>query len=154
MNTKLKNKLQEPFLIEGGISIDDRGEVGFVNDFDMHSIRRFYTVRNHKSGFIRAWHAHKKENKIVIVIEGAAIIAAVGIDNWEKPSKNLDIHRYILSEKKPTALYIPCGHANGFMTLTENTKLIFFSTALLEESLGDDFRYDADYWNPWIIMER
>jgi len=154
MNNELQKELHEPFLIEGGLSVDDRGEVGFVNEFDMHSVRRFYTVCNHKAGFVRAWHAHKKERKFVTVVNGAAIVGAVCIDSWEKPSKDLYVHRYVLSEKKPAVLFVPSGYANGFMTLTEDTKLMFFSTAMLEESEGDDIRYDADYWNPWVIIER
>ena len=154
MKNKLQKELQNPILIEGGISVDDRGEVGFVNEFDMHSVRRFYTVCNHKAGLVRAWHAHKIEKKFVTVVNGTAIVAAVRIDNWQKPSKNLDVHRYVLSAKKPAVLFIPNGHANGFMTLTEDTKLMFFSTDTLEDSMGDDFRYKVDYWNPWVIIER
>ena len=153
-----KNKTQktiaEPILLQGNLSIDDRGEVGFINDFDLRDVKRFYTVTNHKTKFIRAWHAHKKENKYVTVLEGAVIIAAVKVDNWDKPSKNLKIYRYVLSSKKPSVLFIPDGYAHGFMTLKKNTKLIFFSTSTLQESLGDDFRYDAYYWNPWQIIER
>lgn len=154
MNNQLQKSLQEPILIEGGLSVDDRGELGFVNGFDMHLVRRFYTVTNYKAGFIRAWHAHKNENKYVTVVNGAAIVAAVQIDNWEKPSKDLKVYRYILSAKKPSVLSIPKECANGFMTLRENTKLIYFSTSTLEESRGDDIRYDAYYWNPWKIVER
>ena len=154
MINKPEKELHDPILIEGGLSVDDRGEVGFVNEFDMHLVRRFYTVCNHKAGLVRAWHAHKKEKKFVTVVNGAAIVAAVCIDNWQNPSKDLHVHRYVLSAKKPTVLFIPQGYANGFMTLTEDTKLIFFSTATLEESEGDDFRYEADYWNPWEIIKR
>ena len=154
MNNELKRGLKEPVLMEGGLSIDDRGELGFVNEFDMHSVRRFYTVCNHKAGFVRAWHAHKKEEKYVTVVNGAAIVAAVCIDNWESPSKELHIYRYVLSAQKPAVLFIPKGYANGFMTLREDTKLMFFSTLMLDESQGDDIRYDAYYWNPWEIVER
>ena len=154
MKNKQQKVLQNPILNEGGLSVDDRGEVGFVNDFDMQSVRRFYTVCNHKVGLVRAWHAHKKEKKFVTVVNGAAIVAAVRIDNWKKPSKNLVVNRYVLSAKKPVVLFIPNGYANGFMTLTEDTKLMFFSTVTLKESEGDDFRYEADYWNPWEIIER
>jgi len=38
--------------------------------------------------------------------------------------------------------------------LKEGTKLMFFSTATLEESQEDDIRFDAYYWNPWKIIER
>jgi len=144
----------EPVLIEGNLAVDDRGEVRFVNNFDMKGVKRFYMVTNHRAGFIRAWHAHKKESKYVTVIDGAAIIGAVKIDNWDNPSKDEKVHRFVLSAKKPAVVFIPAGYANGFMTLTEDAKLMFFSTSSLDESKGDDFRYDAYHWNPWKIIER
>jgi dTDP-4-dehydrorhamnose 3,5-epimerase len=146
--------ITEPVCIKGQLFIDDRGEVGCVNNFDMRQIRRFYTVTNHKAGFVRAWHAHKKESKYVTVTSGSAIIAAVNIDNWSQPSKDLDIHRFVVSAATPAVIFIPKGYANGFKTLTVDTKLMFFSIATLEQSRNDDFRYDAYYWNPWEIVER
>ncbi len=152
--SEFQNSVSEPVLIEGNLSVDDRGEVGFVNDFDMCDVRRFYVIKNHKVGFVRAWHAHRKESKYVTVLNGTAIVAAVKIDNWKKPSKDLKVYRYILSATKPAVLLIPKGYANGFMTLKEDTKLVIFSTATLKESRRDDIRYDAYYWNPWQIIER
>ena len=143
-----------PHLFEGGLGIDDRGEVGFVNDFTFDGIKRFYSVTNHRAGFIRAWHAHKREAKYITVAQGAALVGTVKIDDWDKPSKDSKVWRYVLSDRKPSVLYIPVGYANGFMSLTEETKLIFFSTSSLEETQGDDIRYDAYYWNPWQIVER
>ena len=143
-----------PYVFEGGLGIDDRGEVGFVNDFNFDGIKRFYWVANHRSGFIRAWHAHKREAKYVTVVQGTALIGAVEIDDWDNPSKDSKLWRYALSDHKPSTLYIPAGYANGFMSLTAETKLIFFSTSSLEETHGDDIRYDAYYWNPWQIVER
>lgn len=154
MKNRSERESQNPIFIEGSLTVDDRGEVGFVNGFDMRDVKRFYTVTNHKVGFVRAWHGHKKESKYVTVVDGAAIVAAVKIDNWKKPSKDLKVHRFILSSKKPAVLFIPKGYANGFMTLKKDTKLLFFSTATLEESRKDDIRYDAYYWNPWEISER
>ena len=122
MKNKQQKVLQDPILNKGGLSVDDRGEVGFVNEFDMQSVRRFYTVCNHKVGSVRAWHAHKREKKFVTVVNGAAIVAAVRIDNWKKPSKNLVVNRYVLSAKKPVVLFIPKGYENVFMTLKEDTK--------------------------------
>ena len=146
--------MDKPRLLKGDIIIDDRGEVGFVNEFTFDDIKRCYLVTNHKSNFVRAWHAHKKEGKYVTVVNGAAIIAAVKIDNWENPSKNADVFRYVLSAIKPAVLFIPKGYANGFMSLKKNTKVMFFSTATLEESQDDDIRYDARLWDPWKIVER
>lgn len=144
----------EPQLIKGGLAVDDRGTVGFVNDFNFTDVKRFYTVENHKQGFVRAWHAHKKEAKYVMTVKGSAIIGAVKIDNWENPSKDLKINRFVLSEKNPSVLFIPAGYANGFMSLTEDAKLIFFSTSELKDSLNDDIRYDAHYWEAWQVEER
>lgn len=144
----------KPELIKGGLAVDDRGTVSFVNDFNFVGIKRFYTVENHQQGFVRAWHAHKNEAKYIMAIKGSALIGAVQIDNWEKPSKDCKVYRFVLSDMSPAVLFIPPGFANGFMSLTEDTKLIFFSTSELNESLNDDYRYDSRYWDPWKIEER
>jgi len=150
----IDNKKDGPRLIEGNIAIDDRGTVSFINDFDFAGVKRFYTVTNHKAGFVRAWHAHQHEAKYVTITRGSAVIGAVKIDNWEKPSKDSPVTRYVLSAQKPSVLYIPAGYANGFMSLTEDAALVFYSTATLEESRNDDTRYDARYWDIWQIAER
>lgn len=141
-------------LYAGALAVDDRGEVGFVNEFDFNGVKRFYTVSNHKQGFVRAWHAHKKEAKYVMAVQGSAMVGAVKVDNWESPSKDLPVETYVLSASKPSVLFIPAGYANGFMSLSVDTKLIFFSTASLEESKGDDIRYEARYWDVWQVVER
>ena len=53
----------EPTLIDGGLSVDDRGQVAFANGFDFEGVKRFYLVSNHRQGFVRAWHAHRREAK-------------------------------------------------------------------------------------------
>jgi len=143
-----------PRLIEGGLAVDDRGVVGFVNGFDFAGVKRFYTVTNHRAGFVRAWHAHRHEAKYVTVLRGSAIVGAVKIDDWENPSRDSKVYRYVLSAHKPSVVYIPAGYANGFMSLTEEALVVFFSTATFEESRGDDVRYDARYWDIWNVVER
>jgi len=140
--------------IPGGKAFDDRGSLTFINDLDLTMFKRFYIVENHSKGFVRAWHGHTKEAKAVVVVSGSALVAAVKVDNWESPSKDLKIERVVLSSEKPTALLVPAGYANGFMTLTESAKVMFLSTSSLEESAGDDIRFDARLWNPWNIEER
>lgn len=144
----------EPTLLTGGLAVDDRGEVGFVNGFDFAGVKRFYTVRNHHRGFVRAWHAHRNEAKYVTVVAGAALVGAVRIDNWEAPSPSLSVVRHVISAAAPRVLYIPAGYANGFMSLTDDARLVFFSTSTLDESKHDDIRYDARLWDIWTIEER
>ena len=38
-------KDEQPVLMKGGLAVDDRGEVGFVNDFDFKEVKRFYKHR-------------------------------------------------------------------------------------------------------------
>jgi dTDP-4-dehydrorhamnose 3,5-epimerase-like enzyme len=146
--------MDEIRLIEGGTSVDDRGEVAFLNEVDFSRVRRLYTITNHAPGSVRAWHAHRREAKFVAVVQGAAVVAAVRIDDWDRPSKDSAVERFVLSSSKPALLYIPSGFANGAMSLTADTKLIYFSTATLEESRTDDIRYDAHYWDPWQVEDR
>ncbi len=141
-------------ILNGGRAVDDRGEVTFVNEFNFESVKRFYMVSNHRAGFVRAWHAHKHEAKYVMAVAGAAVVGAVRIDDWEKPSRDLPVERHILSSKKPQVLYVPRGYANGFMSLTSDLKLMFFSTSTVEESATDDIRYDARHWDIWNVTER
>ena len=147
-------EFEKPLMINGGLAVDDRGELGFVNDFRFGGVKRFYTVANHRPGFVRAWHGHRREGKYVTAVNGAAVVGAVRLDDWERPSRNLAVERFVLSARKPSVLFIPPGYANGFMSLTDDLKLMFFSTSTLEESAADDIRFDSRYWDIWQVTER
>ena len=56
-------------IINGGIAVDDRGSVRFVNEFDFKNVKEFYHVSNHRRGFIRAWHGHKKEVNMFMYLQ-------------------------------------------------------------------------------------
>mgnify|MGYP004462761555 FL=1 len=151
--------MKDPKVISGGIAVDDRGSVTFVNDFDFSGVKRFYQVQNHRRGFIRAWHGHQKEAKYVYVPTGSALVGAVPVPNYvymDEMGGDVEVipgdkrpEKFILSSKSPKVLHIPAGYCNGFMTLEENTIVQFFSTSTLEESLGDDVRFDFDKWDIW-----
>lgn len=150
----MKNKISErPILLQGGVSKDKMGSVSFVNEFKFSGIKRFYVIKSLRKGMVRAWHGHKHEEKYVYVISGKALVGAVEIDNWINPSKEAKIYNYKISSEKPAILHIPGGYANGFKSLSSNTKLIFFSTNTLEQSKKDDIRFNAKYWNIWDVSE-
>jgi dTDP-4-dehydrorhamnose 3,5-epimerase len=136
-------------LIQGERFIDDRGALNFFSNLGVDGWKRFYIVENHDINFIRAWHGHKNEAKLVVPISGTALIGTVQVDNWTNPSTELKIKTTILSAEKPCALMIPGGFANGFKNLSPNTKLMFFSSSTVEESKNDDYRFAWNYWNPW-----
>ncbi|MBT5111448.1 MAG: sugar epimerase [Rhodospirillaceae bacterium] len=141
-------------ILNGKIAVDDRGEVGFVNDFDFAEVKRFYTVANHQSGFVRAWHGHRHEAKYVTAVHGAFLVCCIKIDDWDDPASDLPVTRYILSDKTPAVIYVPAGYVNGFKSLTDGAKLMYFSTSSLEDSGNDDIRFPAQKWNPWVVEER
>tara|TARA_R110000765_G_scaffold85620_1_gene165087 strand:- start:1093 stop:1521 length:429 start_codon:yes stop_codon:yes gene_type:complete len=137
-------------IIKGGVAVDDRGSVRFVNDFNFKNVKRFYQVSNHRQGFVRAWHGHEHEAKYVYVAKGSIKIGVVKSTDSKFPN----ISEFILSDKNPNVLFIPEGYYNGFQTLEEDTIVMFFSTSTLDDSLGDDMRKDWDYWNIWKEDQR
>ena len=140
------NSYKEPTLIEGGIAVDARGQVSFVNGFGFKDVVRFYMVENSAEEPVRAFHGHMKEAKYVFVPSGSALVAAVKLDDAKTPSTHEIPQRFVLSAKKPSVLYIPGGYANGFRAMEANTRVIFFATASVEESKADDYRFPHDYW--------
>jgi dTDP-4-dehydrorhamnose 3,5-epimerase-like enzyme len=145
---------ERPELISGGVATDDRGRVYFANELDLSRCRRFYFVENFSPGTVRAWHAHRRERKWVLAVAGAALACCVEIDDWESPSVDAEVHRFVLDAGNPSVLAVPPGYANGAMSLAPQTKLLYLSDQPLEASLDDDVRFPARYWDPWRVTER
>lgn len=145
-----------PKIIKGAFALDQRGKVSFCNDFNFKNVKRFYFIENSSTDIIRAFHGHLKEEKYMLVISGKALISAVHLDNPQNPDKNNEVFRFVLSSQEPSVLHIPGGFANGMKFLEEGTKLIVFSTATLEDSKNDDYRFSEDYWGKeiWEIKEK
>lgn len=136
-------------LITGGKHFDDRGVIEFFNDFDLKSIRRFYTITPADVSTVRAWQGHKVEAKWFHVVSGEFLIRLVKPDNWDAPSLDLPYSEFILSAENSEVLHIPAGYCNGFRALKPNSSLLVFSDVGLGESEGDDFRFSSDYWSNW-----
>lgn len=145
---------ERPRLISGGVASDDRGRVYFANDFDLSNCRRLYVVENFSPGTVRAWHAHRYERKWVLPVGGAALACCVEIDDWERPSPDAEMHRFVLDAANPAVLAVPPGYANGAMSLAPDTKLLYLSDTPLGGSLEDDVRFPARHWDPWQVTER
>ena len=138
-----------PHIIPGNSFTDSRGTLRFVNDFDFSDVKRFYQIENSSTDVIRAWQAHKKENKYFFASSGSFLICAVEIDDWDNPSPNLDVKEFILSATTSAILMIPSGYANGIKALEEGSKLLVFSSNTLEDGKDDNYRFDKDLWYDW-----
>ena len=152
----MNSSLEKPEIIKGGVAVDDRGSLRFVNDFSFESVKRFYMVENHESGFIRAWHGHAHEAKFVYVVSGSALVVAVPLQLAKVDISIDQCFRTVLSDASPSILKIPGGYYNGFKTLTPGCKVMFFSDATLDQSKSDDLRlpYDAVNEKIWEINYR
>jgi len=115
--------------------IDDRGSVFCVMDW-MHTkgIKRTYTVTNFSKGMIRAWHGHKEAHTYMHVVSGAVKIAALNMANDE------DLESAVLTGEKPQIFYVPPGFYNGAISLTDNTKIMVYSTLTFDEVKNDNYR--------------
>jgi len=140
--------------IDGNRFVDERGYVSYINELDFEAIKRFYVVENHSKGYIRAWHGHIHESKILIAIEGAFLVGSVPLTDVRNPSKEVKVSKLVLEMSKPQAYCIPANHANGFMSLTDNAKLLIFSNKTLLESKNDDYRFPYNYWDIWNLENR
>jgi len=137
--------MNKPYLIKGGVAVDDRGIVTFCNNFNMAGVKRFYMLENHEAGFIRAWHGHVTEAKWIVVVSGVAIIGVAEMRLLYDDSYDLfrPPYRYVL-HANGDVLYVPGGYANGHRNLVAGTKVMHFSNLTMDEAKGDDYRFSWD----------
>lgn len=132
-----------PYLIDGFNFLDDRGTLKNIN-LPSHFIpKRYYIVDNHSKGFVRAFHGHKKESKMITCVSGAVrvIIAPMSRDG----SINLEKKEvYHLGDGNAKTLYIPSGWFNGWQSLVDGAKILIVSSSSVEDSKNDDYRVDAN----------
>jgi dTDP-4-dehydrorhamnose 3,5-epimerase-like enzyme len=146
--------MERPYcrLIEGGFSADDRGVLAFFNAMDFSKIKRFYIVDNFSTETIRGWHGHMKEEKFAIALSGAALFVVCPID---APAKQLlTADRETVTLLSDRILWIPAKCAHGFRCLVPMTRILFFSTATLEESKADDYRWAITETELWKVKNR
>lgn len=132
--------------IEGGISIDKRGQIRYVNEFDMTKIRRFYLIKNSDHKIIRGWRAHKVEERWFFVVSGSFIFNLVKIDNWISPSRELEIIKLDLEGINNKILHVPAGYGTAFQAKEDGSELLVFADHSIEHAEFDNYTYDPEYF--------
>ncbi len=135
----------EPKLINGSCHSDQRGVLLYNNDFDASLIRRMYIIENASLQFIRGWQGHRLEQRWFSAASGKFKIQLIKIDNWEKPSVDLEVFSYLIDSDKLDVLHIPKGYVSSIQSLEFNSKLLVMADYLLGE-VQDEYRYDIDYF--------
>lgn len=132
--------------IQGGIAKDHRGQIRFVNDFDMTAVKRFYIIKNTDLELIRGWRAHRIEQRWFYVLSGSFKIDIVEIDNWDQASNNLAVKTEIVNSADNQVLHLSSGYGTAFQALEEGSELLVFSDFGIENAPKDDYTYPIDYF--------
>lgn len=132
--------------IQGGISLDGRGQIRYVNEFDMSLVKRFYIIKNSDTELIRGWRGHRIERRWFYVLSGSFELNLVKIDDWDEPSVNLPIEKIKLTSDDLQIVYLPMGHASAFRALEENSELLVFADFSLDHAPFDNYIWPIDYF--------
>lgn len=145
-NKEYREVMAQTKLIEGGLHVDQRGVVCFVNDFDFKGVDRFYTIKAHRIGELRGWIGHQRDHKWFTALSGTMLISVVVPDDWQNPSNDLPVQSFTLSAFTPAVLHVPPGHATASMMLSSDALLGIFSSGKIKDADSDDWRFDLKTW--------
>jgi len=112
-------------------------------------MQRFYLIKHDDVSVVRAWQAHRFEEKYFFAVAGKFLIAWVEIDNFDHPNMHLKASFHILTHNQSEILHLPAGYANGMMALEPGSELLVFSPFSLQSSGEDNYRFDKSLWFDW-----
>lgn len=135
----------KPIIFKGNIFKDTRGCIRFNNNFDAIEIKRIYIIENADTFLERAWQGHKVEQRWFSAIQGRFLIKLIKIDNWEHPSKDLNILEFELSSETLDFLHIPKGFVSYIKAIDTESKLLVLANFNFGE-INDEYRFPVDYF--------
>ncbi|WP_099364921.1 WxcM-like domain-containing protein [Sphingobacterium sp. 1.A.4] len=134
-------------IIKGGEAKDFRGNIRFVNDFDMSLVKRFYIIKNSDIELIRGWRGHRVEQRWFYVLTGSFILNIIKIDDWNKPSSDLPIEKKIIRSQDMQIIHVPKGYATAFQAMEEGSELMVFADFGIENAPNDNYLWAQDYFS-------
>jgi len=138
---------KKPEVLRGFRHEDARGLLIFNNNLDLSQFKRLYVIENSLEQPFRGWHGHEFESKIFVTIAGRIRFGAVRVRDWANPDP---LEKPVTSELDSSAVdafFVPGGYANAILSLDPESKALILSSSSLSESLGDDYRIQAAFWN-------
>lgn len=132
-------------VLEGKRHEDARGIITYNNDFDASKIKRIYTIENHSTELIRGWQGHEIEQRWFACMRGSFEISVMKIDDFQQPSKDLTVNKYLLKDKNLTFLHLPSGHITAIQAIEEGSKLLVLADYALGE-IQDEYRFPLEYF--------
>jgi len=134
-----------PTLILGDKYKDKRGVLKFCNDFDLSPVKRMYTIKNISTTFIRRWQGHKIEQRWFTAVTGKFKIDLIKIDDWKKPSRELEKITFEISNENADVLHIPEGYISSIQAMIKSSKLLVMADYKINE-IKDEYRFPVDYF--------
>ena len=145
-----EQKLDGVYLIEPEPNKDKRGMLrrNFCqNEFNsyglMSEIKQTNVSENKKSHTLRGFHFQLPphgENKVISCIKG--FIYDIVVDLRKESNKYLQWQSFELSEENRLSLYVPIGCANAYLTLQDNTWILYYHSEFYVPSNEISVRYN------------
>jgi dTDP-4-dehydrorhamnose 3,5-epimerase len=151
----IKTKLEGAYVIQRDLFKDERGsfgrvfckrefeENGLCNDFVQTSLSV-----NSKKYTLRGLHSLKEpnsEDKLIVCTSGSIFDVCVNVRE-NSPTYGQYVSE-ILTGENGKMLYIPKGFAHGFLTLEDNTNVLYCMTEFYNAGYEVGFRYDEPRFN-------
>lgn len=144
-----------PVKIDGGVHVDARGAVSFVNGCSIAEAKRFYLVAQTPENPVRAWMGHRFERKWFVPVSGRTTLVLrkllLAADGTAAMDGRCEI--FPLDAASPCAIAVPAGYCSGFRSDTPHAKVLAFSDKTLDEAAGDMVRFDKDDGFDWKRLE-
>jgi len=110
------------------------------------NIKQINLSTNLKKGTLRGFHyqaSPSKEHKIISCVSGS--LFNVLIDMRKKSKTYKKIFRYNLTSLDNKFLYLPAGCANCFLTLENNTKILYYMEDYYKKNKNLGFNYKSKF---------
>ena len=134
-----------PKLFSGGRFADQRGSLFYNNDFDASIVKRIYLIENAATDLKRGWQGHKIEQRWFSAMCGSFTVKLIAIDNWETPSKDVEVFAFSLCSEKLDVLHVPPGYVSCIQAKEKGSKLLVMADYSFGE-IKDEYRLPFDYF--------
>ena len=85
------------------------------------------------------------------MVKGSFRIQLIKIDNWDSPSKDLEIYTFVVYDTKQDVLHVPEGYVTSIQALQENSKLFVMADYFFGE-IEDEHRFELDSFSKSIKL--
>lgn len=147
--------LKGVFVVEPEPFTDDRGMLRrhfCINEFKNHGllteIKQSNISENRNKHTLRGFHYQAKpygENKLISCIKGG--IYDIVVDLREDSPSFMKWQSFYLKEEDRLSLFVPIGCANAYLSLTDNTWVLYYHSEVYTPGFEKSIRYNDPAFN-------